>query len=150
MARDLREIYDAPEVLAAIAAADRKTLKAAMAGTTVRRGEQGRNAHEPDVIAPCSWWMELQDSATISPEAKLRQAERDLAMHWRRADGPSERRWTRPVAICHQRGARSAVACMRLADLVRCCGGEFPETKDQGYLPVRIEYEDFLKILRSA
>jgi len=147
IARDLRAIYDLPEVVEAIEAADNTQRKKAMAGSRVRRGEQGRNAYEPDVIAPCEWWFELQTTDGIEPERKLAQAKRDLLVYRGRIeDGP----WRRPVAICHQKAARSIVACLEFRDLVEGSGGGFPlGCYPWAAMAVRIDYQDFLRILRS-
>ena len=147
MARDLRAIYDKPDLVKAIEAADSTQRKKLMSQSWVRRGEQGRDAYEPDVIAPCEWWMELQNGESRTPEAKLAQAKRDLAVYrGRNADGP----WRRPVAIYHHKGARSIIVCLELHDLLEGAGGVMPlGAREIADLEVRIDYQEFLKILRS-
>jgi len=138
VANDLREIYDPPELVAAIRAAKPAERPALLKRSLVRRGEQGHGALEPDVVTPTTWWIECGNGATVDPLKKLLQAKQDAP------------RGRRAVAVVHRKGARRCTATLSLGDLATAVS----EASDAGLraelLTCTIGYEDWLALLRSA
>lgn len=136
-------MYDPPELVKAIEAADSSTRKSIMAESRVRRGEQGRNAHEPDVVAPSCWWLELH-SGKDTIAKKFAQARTDLQKHHDRGG----KFWRKAAVIHRARGARTVTATMTMVDLadsVNTGAGAPIEYADD---MVTMNYETFLKVLR--
>jgi len=140
IARELRAVYDTPELCARIAAATNADRKKHMSESSVRRGEQGRNAHEPDIVAPCPWWFELH-TGTQSLGKKLEQARDDAELHHRRGG----RRWTKAVAVHRAKGSQNITASMMLSDLLKTIG---VTSRLDIEMPVTVDFYDFLELLR--
>lgn len=141
IARDLRLIYDPPELCEKIAEAGARDRVRLMKMSAVRRGQQGRGAQEPDLVTPTAWWIELQwaGSGAHRPMAKYGQAMRDIADHG------GGRPWQRPVAICRLKGSPQINAWLCLGDMLSALG------RDPGTLlasaVISIQYETFLEVL---
>jgi len=78
----------------------------------VRRASQAERADNPDVFVVGNaalerLWLECQDARSVTPLAKLEQAEWDIAAHERH-------RGRLPVAVTHQLGSRTVYATTRL------------------------------------
>jgi len=147
IAAALREIFDPPELVEAIKAAGNTDRKRLMSESVVRRGDQAKNAREPDIVVRGSaWWFELQDAAHPTPLAKLQQAERDMG----RAIARGSETWSRPVAICHKMQSRSITVTMRFATLAAACGMVmFYAARRLPSFAVTIDYDDLLALLRG-
>ena len=132
IAQVMRRIYDLPELVEAIELADASTRKKFMKSSHVRRGEQGQGAHEPDLVTPDRYWMELQNASgsNHNPLAKLAQAERDAKCGFV------------PVSICHKTGSRSTEVCLRAGALYNT----LPLSVLQN-IPIRFDLDDFVRIL---
>lgn len=160
IATDLRQILDPRDLTRAIKeASDRlkgnpgteqraeatRTIKSLQKRSCVRRGEQGRGAHEPDIVTPTPWWIEVSRRSAVSPLGKLAQAERDVFS----AVEVGELRWTRPVALWRKTGSHEIIAALSFAHLIEACTDQWidalPEwTSD---LPVMLEYKRFLDLV---
>jgi len=157
IAREFRQIYDPPELLASLAEAAKAkgagsvaAYRAILKTSRVRRSDQGRGAMEPDlVIQGCPLWLELQHARAVTPRGKLEQAERDAA---------TAESSLRPVAVIHETGRWLTQAWMRFSTLLYLAGfddltdseGEaIPLTEAPGAaLAVMLDYEDLLARLR--
>lgn len=149
IARDLRKIYDPPELNEQIEKADNKIIKKILGKSCVRRGEQGKNAHEPDIVAPCDWWLELEDGGSKGPDNKLNQALRDLKEH---SQSHISGRWRRAVAICHAKGSTKTTATMTLEHFIESFSlisiiKPFDRFESIRRHRVTINYEAFLELL---
>lgn len=110
VARLMREIYDPPELVAAIGLAKGKDHANLLKKSSVRRGDQGRGAMEPDIVTPSNWWFELQWAGRdhYRPMEKLKQAIRDV--------DDTNGQWFRPVAVCQLKGSPTITAYMRMRE----------------------------------
>jgi hypothetical protein len=93
-----------------------RVLRAVFPAATVRRSSQADRAANSDVVITGDarlerLWLELQDARAPTPEAKLRQAERDLNELARRATDRIDRL---PVVIWHRIRERSHQVTTRL------------------------------------
>jgi hypothetical protein len=145
---ELREIYDPPELVEAMAAAlkakDLKEHKRLLKASNVSRGEQTRGAKHADLlIEVCPFWLELQDANSdhYHPLGKLRQAERDVE------DAGSDK-W--PASVCHQTGHRSIEVCLRYDALAWLATGYcFAEEGVAENMAVMVGWEDFKALLKE-
>lgn len=134
VARDLRRIFDPPELFAEMEKARPKDRAILIKQSRVHRGRQGEGAAESDVhVAGCPWWFELQHADRIDPKGKLLQSEWDAA-------GKD----FFCVSICRQTCSQSITATMRLRSLGELTGLAVPDS----LLVVSIDYNDFLCHLR--
>ena len=112
-----------------------------------RRGEQGRGAHEPDVVSPLVWWIECSRRKDLGAVGKLAQAERELAAAGKAG---KDKQWSRPVAVYRKTGTSTITVAMLLIDLVEAVGdGLFLAAGWSWSLPVVISYETFLKLVED-
>lgn len=162
VATDLRQILDPPHVSKAISEAQgllkgypskatRSTatseIKRLQKLSSVRRGEQGRGAHEPDIVTATDWWIEVSRRADVSPFGKLAQAERDVGA----AIVAGQDSWTRPVAVWRRTGSPVVLVALRLVHLAGVAGDDAEVLLDGSPVsdvPVMVEYEWFLKVIR--
>lgn len=113
----------------------------------VRRGSQAERADRPDVYFEEGpellkrLWLECQDSRTPTPEAKLVQAERDVAVRAIRAY---------PIAVVHRTGARDVTATMRFETLRYFIGGAVSHMSLVDCSPVTMKWPDALALIDSA
>ncbi len=125
-----------------------KELRAIQKQSLIRRGEQGRGAHEPDVVTRTAWWLEL--ARRKEPDAvqmKLAQGQRDLGEA--KVVGKAQT-WRRVAAIHRRTGSPVIVVALELADLVEAAGdGMFDALPWVWELPVVISYKAFLKLLED-
>lgn len=147
IANDLRQIYDPINLCMQINEAKGKEYFRLLKQSSVRRGEQGRGAHEPDVVTPTTWWLELQwaSSASFDPMKKFNQALRDIKDH----DG--KKQWIRPVSICQRKHISKITVLLYLSDLITAVNDVSRETLIPSKIKntiINIKYEDFLEILR--
>jgi hypothetical protein len=112
-----------------------------------RRGEQGRGAHEPDVVTPLVWWIECSRRTDLGALGKLAQAQVELG-EARKAG--KAKQWSRPVAVYRKTGSPKITVALELADLVECSGdGMFDAMPWVWELPVVIPYDAFLKLVED-
>jgi hypothetical protein len=137
MAQELRKIYDPPSLLDRLAGATPHNRQSILKESSVQRGQQARGAHEPDVITPSPWWMELQWASRQShnPKKKLAQAVRDVM-------DQEDCRWTRPVAICQEKGSHTPIVRLFLSDLAKAAAG-----MPWGGIEITLDFEAFWEIL---
>jgi hypothetical protein len=125
-----------------------KDLRALQKLSAIRRGEQGRGAHEPDVVSPTSWWLEI--ARKKDPNAvhdKLAQGQRDLDAA---AAAGKSGTWSRVAALHRRTGTPQIVVALELADLVEAAGdGLFAAAPWAWKLPVVIGYDQFLKLVKE-
>lgn len=107
----------------------------------VRRGQQARGAHEPDIVTPTPWWFEVARRQAECVLNKLSQAERDIVPPWL---------W--PVAIWRKTGSPTITVAMRLSSLLGAVGeaSDFALPEWAWDLPVVIEYHAFLRIVEQS
>lgn len=117
---------------------------------TVRRGQQGDGAHEPDVViegdAPLfaqRMWTECQDAIDPTPREKLAQAERDILAL------PSEFSCYVPIVVWHKLRARTIQVTTPLWVLARCGLFHLVDNFDHPgeLLPVTLDFHAFLAAL---
>jgi hypothetical protein len=116
-----------------------KELRRLQGLSQIRRGQQGRGAHEPDVVSPTHWWIETGRLGDGALAAKLAQGERD-------ATPP----WTTPVAIVRQTGSPVIRAMLRLDSLIEALGEDTGWAVPQWSwdIPVVIPYERWLEVVK--
>lgn len=160
IATDLRQIMDHPDLVKETAEAKArlsgKPSKEEMSAATkehkrllklsaIRRGEQGRGAHEPDVVTPTDWWLEIGRRGDDSPLGKLAQAQRDSA-----EAVEVGKPWRRPVAVVRKTGSPKIKVALELAHLLEAAGdGMFDAEEWVWELPVVISYKAFLKLVED-
>lgn len=149
VAADLREALDPPELVAALrGATTRNGLPELLKRSRVRRGEQAHGACEPDiVVGGLDVWLELQHAApnAVTPEKKLRQAERDVEA--------SGRGWL-PIAVTKASsgpGARQTTATLRLWALRELTGRVSSSNAEDKWrnVVVAVGYPDLLRMLAA-
>ncbi len=122
----------------------------------IHRSIQSRGPEACDVIGLPGYWFECQDAVTVTPIAKLVQAERDLAL--------SDDTDRTPIAITHRTGSRSTQATLRTGDLLHLFAnlrlhnpvgklrhhlrGRLPIAVSS--LPITLDAEDLLMMIRHA
>lgn len=114
----------------------------------IRRGEQGRGAHEPDVVSSTVWWLEIaRRKEPNAVQMKLAQGQTDLRAA---KDAGKARTWTRVAAVHRRTGSPLIVVALELADLLEAAGdGMFHAPPWVWELPVVISYKAFLKLVED-
>jgi hypothetical protein len=108
-------------------------------GRTVRRGQQGAGAHEPDVVVDgLALWTECECAVNPNPVFKLAQAERDTL----RVTVPIY-----PVVVWRKTHAKSICVTMRLETLMAVTGGGMPHG-DTLTLITTVDFIDWLEQVR--
>jgi hypothetical protein len=135
------------ETAAAIRSETTKKLRHLQGLSQIKRGEQRRGAHEPDVVSPTSWWIEVSRRGDPGPLGKLAQAEREL----KAARKAGKEQWTRPVACYRKTGSPTITVALWLDDLMEALGAPILWTTPQWSwnLPVVIGYDWFLKLVED-
>lgn len=125
-----------------------RELRALQKQSAIRRGEQGRGAHEPDVVSPTSWWLELaRRKEPNAVQMKLAQGQRDLEAA---AAAGKARTWQKAAALHRKTGSHQIVVALALADLVEAAGdGLFAAEAWTWEIPVVISYDHFLKLVEE-
>lgn len=117
---------------------------------TVRRGQQGDGAHEPDVVvegdAPLHalrLWTECQDAIDPTPRAKLEQAECDIKAL------PAEHSFYVPIVVWHKLRGRTIQVTTQPWVLARCGLFTLVDGIDHPgeLLLVTLDFQDFLSAL---
>lgn len=146
---ELREIYDPPDLVSKIAQATKQTRQRYQKLSVVRRGEQGKGAHEPDVCTPSKWWFECQwaSDATYNPRGKLGQAVRDLEFY---ATEEVLLPWTKPCSVCQKKNSQRIEVFLFLNDYIDAINPDLKEMVPTELLNViiNIDFEVFKRLLR--
>lgn len=151
VATDLRKILDPPELTDRIQKAESPAeRRAAMQRSCVRRGQQSAGAHEPDIVTPTPFWIEVTRQQGDAAVKKLSQAVGDLEA----AHLAGKWDWRFPAAVCRKTGSPTINVCLRLGDLMEvvcATGAGEAHPVDQRFrgLPVVISYHGFLELLEK-
>lgn len=122
------------------------------AGLPAERGyHQARGGHEECDVVVAWLWIECGHGASVTGEAKLKQAVRDEAAKRARirdAGEPVSTRKLIPIAVTRRNGQRAVLATLRFGDLSRLIEHEELPNLDHD-LPVTVALSELLPLIAA-